>query len=143
LVAADRGDPDALPPYATPVWPWPLQLRQAYPSPTLNSEEPLKVPHALTLHAIQLLPVLALLLLVSDIPERQRIRIVGLATVGYGLLIAATVIQTYAGHRPLDLEPVPAVLALGGLVMFGGTALVALRGLGSRLNPPGPTRVGA
>jgi hypothetical protein len=37
LVAADREDPDAFPPYATPV-----PLSQTYESPMLNSEEPTK-----------------------------------------------------------------------------------------------------
>lgn len=94
----------------------------------------LKLPHAVTLHAVQVLPALALLMLASDSRERHRIRVVGVATAGYGLLIAATLVQTYAGHRPLDVDLVPAVLALGGLVMLVGCALVALRGLGSRLH---------
>ena len=40
---------------------------------TFGSEGALKVPHAFTLHVIQVLPALALLLLVADISERRRL----------------------------------------------------------------------
>ena len=40
---------------------------------TFGSEGALKVPHALTLHAVQLLPALALVLLASEFTERRRV----------------------------------------------------------------------
>ena len=71
---------------------------------TFGAAGALKVPHAVTLHAVQVLPALALLLAVSDFPERMRLRVVALGTIGYGCLITATMVQTYAGRGPLDPE---------------------------------------
>lgn len=49
---------------------------------TFGEAGALKVPHAFTLHAAQVLPTLALLLLVWDLSERRRVRTVVLGAVG-------------------------------------------------------------
>ena len=72
---------------------------------TFGAAGALKVPHALTLHAVQVLPALALLLLLSDSAERHRVRVVGVGIGGYAVLIAATLLQTYGGRAPLDPGP--------------------------------------
>lgn len=100
---------------------------------TFGAAGALKVPHAVTLHAVQVLPVLALLLLVSQPVERQRMRVVALGAVGYGLLIAATMTQTYAGRAPLSLGVVSSTLALMGVAVLAVTAVITLRGVGSRV----------
>jgi hypothetical protein len=89
----------------------------------------LKVPHALTLHAVQVLPALALLLLLSEWPERRRVRVVGLGIAGYGVLIAATLVQTYAGRAPLDPGPGVTLLALVGVALLAASWLVAVHRL--------------
>ena len=99
---------------------------------TYGSEGALKVPHAFTLHVIQVLPALALLLLVADFTERRRLEIVGLGAVGYGALIASTMLQTYAGRGPLDLDATSTVLALVGVVLLVTCAFIALRAVASR-----------
>ena len=96
----------------------------------------LKLPHAVTLHAVQVLPALAILLSVSEPAERVRVRVVGLAATGYGALIASTMAQTYSGRRPLDVGVATTVLALAGLALLGTAGWMALRGLGPRLRPP-------
>ena len=97
-----------------------------------GAEGALKVPHAFTLHVAQVLPALAILLLVSDSTEQRPSRIVSMAAVGYGLVIASTGLQAYAGRAPLDLDITTKVLALAGLALMLASALLALRGLASR-----------
>jgi hypothetical protein len=105
---------------------------------TFGSQGALKVPHAVTLHAVQVLPALALVLLVTDTPERRRVRIVGLGAVGYAVLIASTMVQTYAGRAPLDLTVAASALAAVGLALLVASAVLALLGLAARLRAAGP-----
>jgi hypothetical protein len=99
---------------------------------TFGSEGALKVPHAFTLHVVQVLPALALLLLVADLTERRRLRIVGLGAIGYGALIASTLLQAYGGRSPLDLDATSTVLAVVGIGLLAVCAIVALRALANR-----------
>ena len=103
---------------------------------TFGAAGALKLPHAVTLHAVQVLPALALLLLASDTLERHRVRVVALGTVGYAVMITATMVQTYGGRGPLDVGLVPVLLALIGLTLLLVSVLATLRELGSRLHPP-------
>jgi hypothetical protein len=107
---------------------------------TFGADGALKVPHALTLHAVQVLPALSLLLLLSDSDERHRVRVVALGTIGYAVLIASTMVQTYAGRAPLDLGVVVILLALSGLTLLAASGLIAIRELASTLHRlPEPT----
>jgi hypothetical protein len=103
---------------------------------TFGSEGALKVPHAFTLHAAQVLPALALLVLASEFVERRRLGIVGLGALGYAVLISSTMVQTYAGEAPLDLTMTSSALAAVGLVLLAASAVLALRGLATRSRPP-------
>jgi hypothetical protein len=103
---------------------------------TFGAHGALKLPHAFTLHAVQVLPLLALALMVAGTVERQALRVVALGTVGYSCLVASTMVQTYRGRAPLDLGAVPVVLALAGLAVLVTCAVVALRALAVRLHGP-------
>ena len=103
---------------------------------TFGADGALKVPHAFTLHVAQVLPALAILLLISASSELRRIRVVSMAAAGYGLVIISTGLQAYAGRAPLDLDLTSSVLAAVGLVMMAASALLALRGLAGRPGPP-------
>jgi hypothetical protein len=94
---------------------------------TFGAAGAMKVPHAFTLHTIQVLPALALLLLISDSAERFRIRVVAVGAIGYAGLILSTMLQTYGGRGPLDLNPVSAATALIGLGLLLTSGLLALR----------------
>ena len=73
---------------------------------TFGAAGALKVPHAVTLHAVQVLPALAILLLAApELLERRRVAIVTVGAVGYASLIASTMVQTYGGLSPFDLGP--------------------------------------
>jgi hypothetical protein len=109
---------------------------------TFGAAGALKVPHAFTLHAVQVLPAVALLLLASDAVERYRVRVVRLGAVGYALMVAATMVQTYGGRAPSDVGAVPAVLAACGVALLAASVLVAVRGLRPRIHPPPAPAVG-
>ena len=94
---------------------------------TFGSEGALKVPHAFTLHVVQVLPALALLLLVANLSERRRVEVVALAGVGYGALIASSMLQAYGGRSPFDLDPSSTILAVAGIGLLGFCAAFALR----------------
>lgn len=111
---------------------------------TFGAAGALKLPHAVTLHAVQVLPALALVLGLTSAPERQRTRLVTAAIGGFGLLVAATLVQTYSGRAPSDPAPASVVLAVGGLAVLAAAWWIALRGLRPRLrHPPTPATVGS
>ena len=97
---------------------------------TFGAAGALKVPHAVTLHAVQVLPALALVLLAGRSTEMRRVRVVELGAAGYVVLIGATMVQTYAGRGPLDLDVASVVFVLLGVGMLATSAVLALRGLG-------------
>ncbi len=76
----------------------------------------IKVPHALTLHAIQVLPVLAFLLLFTNWSESRRLTAVIMAAGGYSGLVAISTFQTFSGLALFDLSVL-------GRLAFGISAL--------------------
>ena len=86
----------------------------------------MKVPHAVALHAIQVLPVLAWLLSFTALTERVRLRLVVLATVGYTGLLLVNVAQTFRGLAPLALDVSASVTLLVSLALLCGAAAVTL-----------------
>ena len=94
----------------------------------------MKLPHAVAMHAIQVLPGLAWLLGFAALPERQRLGLVWAATTGYGALVAVSLGQTTAGLAPFDVGVTGVVLSLLGVVLLGAAFLAALLAL---RNPPG------
>jgi hypothetical protein len=104
---------------------------------TFGAAGVMKLPHAVAMHAIQVLPGLAWLLGFAALPERRRLRLVWAASVGYGALVAVSLGQTAAGLAPFDVGVVGAVLALLGMVLLGVAFLAALLAL--RHPAPAPT----
>jgi hypothetical protein len=99
---------------------------------TFGAAGALKVPHAVTLHAVQVLPALAVLLSLSDLSERRRLQTVGVGALGYALLIAATMLQTYDGRGPLDPGLASSVTAVMGLALLTWSAVRSIGGLSAR-----------
>jgi hypothetical protein len=95
---------------------------------TFGSAGIMKVPHAVGMHAIQVLPGLAWLLSFSALPEERRTGVVGLAATGYGGLVLVSALQTYTGRAPWDLDILSGVLLLASLAALG---LALLRTLGA------------
>jgi hypothetical protein len=103
---------------------------------TFGAAGALKVPHAFTLHAVQVLPALALLLVIAEFTERQRLEIVALGGIGYGLLIGSTMVQAYAGLAPLEPSNLATSLGASGLVVLAVCVGITLRGIAHHVHPP-------
>ncbi len=90
----------------------------------------MKVPHAVTLHAIQVLPLLAWLLFFTKRSESRRTKITLVATVGYIGLAVVIAIQTFSGLAPIDmglLATLVFVLSTGMIATAFALAFIALR----------------
>ena len=73
----------------------------------------LKSPHGVALHAIQVLPLLAWLALLTSWPEGRRRRAVLGATAGYTLVLGVVGYQALTGRAPLALDVLSLLLLLG------------------------------
>jgi hypothetical protein len=89
----------------------------------------MKVPHAVAIHAIQVLPALAWLLSFTTLPERRRVNLMGIATLGYVALVVVSLVQTATGLAPLDVGALAAVLYLLGVGLLGVAFVAALLAL--------------
>ena len=106
---------------------------------TFGDAGAMKLPHALALHAVQVLPLLAVLLRVSPMLERRRVQTLCVGASGYVCLVVAAMLQTYRGRGPLELDLGSAAVAALGVALLAACAFVALRGAGSALRrPTGP-----
>jgi hypothetical protein len=92
---------------------------------TFGTAGVMKVPHAVAIHGIQVLPALAWLLSFAALPERRRLGLVRVAALGYLALVVVSVLQTASGVAPFDVGLAAAVLYLAGVGLLG-TALVAV-----------------
>ena len=81
----------------------------------------LKVPHALALHGLQVMVVLAALLARSRLDPKARLRAVILCAVGYADLLGTSIAQALGGRAPLDLDPTAWLLTFFAvlLVLWG------------------------
>lgn len=84
----------------------------------------MKIPHAVTVHAIQVLPVLAVMLAATSLPPARRRQVMWFAAAAYTGLVLASALQTFSGRAPLDLSTwsiavVGLSAALAGLALFG------------------------
>ncbi len=84
----------------------------------------MKIPHALALHGIQVLPILALILGQSTWDESRRLRVVLIAALGYAGMVAVSAAQTFRGLAPFDLGGPAAFL----LVASAATVAAAYSG---------------
>jgi hypothetical protein len=96
---------------------------------TFGAAGVMKVPHAVAIHGIQVLPALAWLLSFAALPEPRRLRLVRIAVVGYAALVVVSVLQTVTGAAPFDVGVVAAVLYLLGVLLRGAAFLAALLAL--------------
>ena len=81
----------------------------------------LKIPHAIALHGLQVLPLLAWLVRRSD----ARLRAMRLATAGYGGLLIFTLLQAFSGRAPHDVTIGSASLLVASIVLLGWPLAVA------------------
>ena len=77
----------------------------------------LKSPHGIAMHAIQVLPLLALLVQATGWTARLRALAVSAAIVGYSALLAVAAAQAYTGQAPLALGAVSLVVAVVAVLL--------------------------
>ena len=89
----------------------------------------MKLPHALTLHAIQVLPVLAFLLLFTNWSQSRRLTAVMVATAGYAGLVVVSTFQTFSGLALFDMSLLAGLgfgISAVSLIVAYAAALVGL-----------------
>jgi hypothetical protein len=96
---------------------------------TFGAAGVMKVPHAVAIHGIQVLPALAWLLSFTTLPERRRLALVRVATLGYVALVAVTLLQTAAGRAPFEVGAAAGLLYLLGVGLLAAAFVAALRAL--------------
>jgi hypothetical protein len=89
----------------------------------------MKVPHAVGIHAIQVLPALAWLLSFAALPERRRLGLVRMAVLGYVALLAVSLLQVATGVAPFDVGVVAAAFYLVGIALLGAAFVAAVLAL--------------
>ena len=75
----------------------------------------LKIPHAVALHAIQVLPVIAWLVHRSV----RRLHAMRAATIGYSTLLIFALVQAFSGRAPHDVTITSAAVLIVSLVLMG------------------------
>jgi hypothetical protein len=96
---------------------------------TFGTAGVMKVPHAVAIHGIQVLPALAWLLSFAALPEQRRLGLVRVAVVGYVSLVVVSVLQTASGVAPFDVDVVAALLYLLGIALLGIVLVAAVLAL--------------
>jgi hypothetical protein len=96
---------------------------------TFGAAGVMKVPHAVAIHGIQVLPALAWLLSFTALPEQRRVGLVRVAVLGYVALVVVSVLQTATGVAPFDVGVAAAVLYLLGVALLGLALVAALLAL--------------
>jgi hypothetical protein len=96
---------------------------------TFGAAGVMKVPHAVAIHGIQVLPALAWLLSFAALTEQRRLALVRVAVGGYLALVVVSVLQTAGGVAPFDVGVLAAALYLLGVVLLGMALVAALLAL--------------
>jgi hypothetical protein len=99
----------------------------------------LKVTHAVTMHAILVLPALAWLLSFADWSEERRVRVVTTGSAGYLVLVVVVSVQNVAGLAPSDGALTVALSAAGALALTTA-GLAAIKGVSRSFTPDGIAR---
>ncbi len=89
----------------------------------------LKPTHAVTMHAILVLPLLAWLLSMTDWNERRQLRIFFLATAGYAVFAGVVAIGNFAGWEPGRIPIATITVAAAGLMLLIAAGILALVGV--------------
>ena len=78
----------------------------------------LKVPHAVAIHGLQVMVVLAALVERSTLAAPSRIRTVISCGVGYAVLLVVSAAQAFGGRAPFDLGPVFLVASVVAVLLI-------------------------
>ncbi len=87
-------------------------------STTIGEAGNLKLPHAISLHAIQALPLLALMLLGIGLNKRQQELLVWTSATGFAGITLLTQFHAYTGRSAFDLDTGKAFIMVLSLIAF-------------------------
>lgn len=91
-----------------------IRAAAGLPPETFGAAGVTKFPHGIAIHAIQWLPLLAWAARRAGLDENRRWRLVAASTVGTGLALAYSLVQTLSGRSRFDALPaMTAILGLG------------------------------
>jgi hypothetical protein len=94
----------------------------------------MKVPHGLAIHAIQVLPILAWLLNFSQRELQFKLHTMKTAIAGYAGLQLFTLIQTFTGRAPQDVNSITAALAILSAIVLAVVFFMALTNIEERIS---------
>jgi hypothetical protein len=97
----------------------------------------LKPTHAVAMHAILVLPVLAWLLSFASWTERRRVNVVLLAAAGYLVLAGVVGVENFAGLTPSDTPLSLGALSVLGVLTLVAAGVLALNGVTRTFSPDG------
>ena len=89
----------------------------------------LKPAHAVTMHAILVLPLLAWLLTMTEWREQRQLRILYIATAGYAVLAGVVAVGNLAGFQPGRMPIAAIAIAAAGLILLIAAWLIGLIGV--------------
>jgi hypothetical protein len=107
---------------------------------TYGAAGQMKFAHAVPMHAIQVLVVLAWLLSRSGLAQRRQTQLVALAVVGYGGLFGVALGRTTAGLVPVDLRNASSFGYLLAAVLLAAPAAAAIAAVTAQRRRPSPPR---
>jgi hypothetical protein len=95
----------------------------------------LKPAHAVTMHAILVIPALAWLVSFTHWGENQQLNVVRLGVAGYGLLSIVIIIESATHTAPLSAPPLAMAVSGLGLAVLLAAGALGLRGVITRPRP--------
>lgn len=101
-------------------------------SNTFGEAGAMKIPHALSLHALQVLPVMAWLLLFTNSSSSRRAWVATLGIVGYVGIVVVSAFQTFSGLAAFDLSIGSGLLLSLSLLVFAIASIMTLISLFDR-----------
>ncbi len=110
---------------ALAVWGTTMLERTGHVPQAMGAAGNLKLTHAVALHGLQVLPIVAVL--TSTVTDaRRRLRLVRLAATGYTALLGVALWQAIGGRAPADLALPVAVVIACAVTAVCGPAIVGL-----------------
>lgn len=106
--------------------------RGADPSVAYTTAGFLKPAHAVTMHAILIVPALAWLLTFTRWSENQQLQIIRLSIVGYSILSIVVIIESITHTSPLAAPPLAMAASALGVVTLAAAGIMGLAGVRSR-----------
>jgi hypothetical protein len=95
----------------------------------------MKLAHAIPMHAIQVLGVLAWLLSYTSLSNRRQLRLVVMAVTGYAVLIGTVLVRTRGGLAPFDLLSASTLVYVLAVGLLAIPAVQAVTGIYRRRAP--------